>query len=115
MNPTAVRALLVAAAVAYLFAFGRAGLSAHLTGDDLMNAYQYWSRPLSRTVQQSVLFFPADVPRPIAAFFYLPLLAVFGLNPLPYRIICVGLIAVNVGLMYCFCLRLSRSKEIAVL
>jgi hypothetical protein len=62
-----------------------------------------------------MLFFPAEISRPLGALFYSPLFAMFGLNPLPYRIVCVALLLANLGLLYLFCLRLSRSREVAVL
>jgi hypothetical protein len=115
ISPRAVRALLVTLAVIYLFSFAGGGLRAYFTGDDLMNAYQYWSRPAIQLIKEGVLFFPAEVSRPLGALFYSPLLTLFGLNPLPFRIVCMALLLVNLGLLYLFCLRLSRSREVAVL
>jgi hypothetical protein len=80
-----------------------------------MNIYQYWAPPFSQILKESLLFFPAEIARPMGALFYSPLFALFGLNPLPYRIVCVALLLVNLGLLYVFCFRLSRSREAAVL
>ena len=109
-----VRAALIVMAVVYLFAFAGDGLRAPLTGDDLMNTYQYWSRPLGEVIKESLLFFPAEIARPLGALFYSPLFALFGLNPLPYRIVCLSLLLGNLALLYVFCFRLSRSREVGV-
>lgn len=114
MSHGLVRTLLVVAAVVYLFAFAGDGLHAPLTGDDLMNTYQYWAHPLSQVIKEGLLFFPAEIARPLGALFYSPLFALFGLNPVPYRIVCLALLLANLGLLYAFCFRLSRSREVGV-
>jgi len=48
--PKIIRASVIVMAVIYLFAFAGDGLRAPLTGDDLMNTYQYWSRPLGQVI-----------------------------------------------------------------
>jgi len=112
--PKIIRASVIVMAVIYLFAFAGDGLRAPLTGDDLMNTYQYWSRPLAQVIKESLLFFPAEIARPLGALFYSPLFALFGLNPLPYRIVCLSLLLANLGLLYVFCFRLSGSREVGV-
>jgi hypothetical protein len=101
--------------VLLLIVFAGDGLRAPLTGDDLMNSYQYWSHQTAQLIQESIVFYPAELSRPLGALFYSPLLALFGLNPLPYRIVSFALIVVNLGLLYLFCLRLTHSREIAAL
>ena len=114
-RPIAIRTFLVATVVVYVFTFAGDGLHASLTGDDLMNAYRYWSRPISQVIKEGLLFFPAEIVRPMGAVFYSPLLALFGLNPLPYRVVCLSLLLANLGLLYLFCFRLSRSREASAL
>ncbi|HTM49452.1 MAG TPA: hypothetical protein VL285_12245 [Bryobacteraceae bacterium] len=110
-----LRAVFAALVILYLFAFAGDGLRAYFTGDDLMNLYHYWSQPLGRILLESVVFFPADILRPLGALFYGPLFALFGLNPLPYRVVCMALLLINLGLLYVFCRRLSGSREAAAL
>ncbi len=112
---TALRALAALVVVLLLLVFAGDGLRAHLTGDDLMNSYQYWSHPTSQLIQESVVFYPAEVSRPLGALFYGPLFTLFGLNPLPYRVVCFALLIVNLILLYLFCQRLTHSREIATL
>src|SRR3989442_15774505 len=56
-----LRAALVIAAVLCMFAFAADGLGAYFTGDDLMNTYGYWSRPVSQLLKEGVLFYHAEV------------------------------------------------------
>ena len=53
--------------------------------------------------------------RPLGALFYIPLYKMFGLNPLPYRIVSFAILGVNLLLLYRFCARLTNSREIAFL
>jgi hypothetical protein len=115
INGYAAPVTAIAIAALYLLAFAGDGLRAHLTGDDLMNSYLYWSHPIRQILAESVLFYPAEVGRPLGALFYRPLYALFGLNPLPYRIGCFALLLVNLVLVYIFCARLAKSREVAVL
>lgn len=104
MNPRQ-RATLAAAVLiaALLFAFAGDGLAAYFTPDDMMNLYFAWSAPV----------WQAD--RPLGALFYKGMLGAFGLNPLPYRVAAYALLVANLWLLYCVCLRLSRSREVAAL
>ena len=112
---TEMRTALAIAVILCMFAFAADGLSAYLTGDDLMNTYSYWTRPTIQLIKEGVIFYPAEVFRPLGALYYCPLFKLFGLNPLPYRIVGMALLLANLGLLYLFCLRLSRSREVAAL
>jgi Dolichyl-phosphate-mannose-protein mannosyltransferase len=108
MIPQRARApLLAALAIGGIFlAFAGDGIRAYFTPDDMMNLYVSWSAA------------PADLlhnDRPLGALVYRALFALFGLNPLPYRIVCFALLLANLGLLYRFCLRLSGSREAAAL
>src|SRR6266571_946073 len=102
-------------AILILFAFAADGLRVYFTGDDLMNTYGYWTHPTVQIIKEAVIFYPAEIFRPLGALFYLPLFKHYGLNPLPYRVVSYALLLANLGLLYLFCLRLSRSKEVAAL
>jgi hypothetical protein len=86
-----------------VIAFAGDGLLAYFTPDDMMNLYDAWFRPLVET------------DRYLGTLAYRGLFAAFGLNPLPYRAVCLLLLGINLGLLYRFCLRLSGSREMAVL
>src|SRR5262249_20195882 len=49
------------------------------------------------------------------AVFYRGVFALFGLNPLPYRIFCFLLLFANCVLLYRFCVRLSGSRDIGAM
>lgn len=108
----AIRAF-VAIAAWFLY-FAHDGLRAALTEDDLMNLYKYAEKPTSSVVFDNV-FFWSSAYRPLGALFYLPLYKLFGLNPLPYRIVCFTLLGINLALVYRLCARLANSQEAAFL
>src|SRR5262249_54867647 len=93
----AVAALIIAG---FTLRFAGDGLLVSFTPDDLMNLYLAWFRPI------------AEAERPVGALFYRGVFALFGLNPLPYRIFCFLLLFANCVLLYRFCVRLSGSREI---
>ena len=99
--------LLAALAIAGLFfAFAGDGIRAYFTPDDMMNLYVSWSAPAGRLLHND---------RPMGAIVYRAMFALFGLNPLPYRVLCFGLLAANLVLLYRLCRRLSGSREVAAL
>src|SRR4051794_3764701 len=100
----AVLTALAAAAMLVLFSFAADGLRIYFTGGDLMKPYGYWTHPVSQIVKEAIVFYPAEIFRPLGAVFYLPLFKHFGLNPLPYRVVSYVLLLANLGLLYLFCL-----------
>ena len=68
-----------------------------------MNLYGAWFRPL------------LEQDRPLGALVYRAIYAGFGLNPLPYRVVCFGLLAGNLVLLYAVAARLSSSRTVAAL
>ena len=89
-----------------LAAFGADGVRGHFTGDDMMNLYGAWSGSAAETLLGQ---------RPLGALVYRGLFALFGLHPLPFRLVCFGLLLANLALLYDFCARLAHSREVAVL
>src|SRR5438105_10862432 len=70
--------------IAVLFLiFAGDGLATYFTPDDMMNLYGAWFRPL------------AEQDRPLGALVYRCVFAGFGLDPLPYRILCFALLSLN--------------------
>ncbi len=111
---TAVRVLTILSAFAFLFAFAGGGLRAYFTADDVMNLYFAWSSSLGQLLKDNLLFFSGAI-RPLGSLAYRVLFSIFGFHPLPYRLVCFGLLIANLGLLYLFCLRLARSREVAAL
>ena len=99
----AYRAAAVLAVAAIFLVFAGDGLAAYFTPDDMMNLFGAWFLPL------------AGQARPMGALVYRSIFAGFGLNPLPYRIVCFLLLAGNLALLYTVARRLSGSAVAAAL
>ncbi len=72
------------------FAFAGDGLWAYFAPDDMMNLYGAWSGSAADVLQGD---------RPLGALVYRGLFAMFGLNPLPYRVLCFALMLANTALL----------------
>jgi hypothetical protein len=112
--PFAAIAGAVAAIAAWFLYFAHGGLQAGLSGDDWSNLCRYLQKP-GRDLVFDTLRFWSTAYRPLGALFYVPLYKAFGLNPLPYRIVCFAILGLNLSLLYRFCARLTNSREIAFL
>jgi hypothetical protein len=107
------RAVALAIFVYYWF-FARGALSAFFAPDDPFNIGVYWRRGLLASLWDNVKFWNSAY-RPMGALFYLPLYDAFGLNPLPYRIAILALIAVNIYLSYRVVELVTKSQPVAAL
>jgi len=112
--PIAAVASGVATVAAWFLYFAHGGLKAGLSGDDLMNLYAYLQKPVSVLFFDNLRFW-STAYRPLGALFYVPLYKLFGLDPLPYRILCFAILGLNLVLLYHFCVRLTNSRETAFL
>jgi hypothetical protein len=65
----------------------------------MMNLAGYWEQGPWRALATQFLV-GSNAYRPMGALFYLPLFSLFGLNPLPFRIVVFLLLLANVGLVY---------------
>jgi hypothetical protein len=86
-------------------------VAVHFAPDDMMNMASYLRmKPIQLLVTQ---FVPWQGPyRPLAALYYVPLRAVFGLNPAPYHVVLLIVLLANVYLVYRFA-RLLGAGELA--
>lgn len=89
--------------LAYYLFFVWPSLRMYFDNDDMMNLYLAWSKPVF------------DSYRPLGALFYRSLFALFGFNPLPFRIACLALGALNIGLCGWFVFLATESRRIAAL
>jgi len=87
------------AIAAIWFWFTRDGLASYFSGDDLMNTYLAWQKPLSRLAGENVLFFSPGY-RPFGNLVYRLLFEMAGFHPLPFRIACFALLFLNLYLAY---------------
>jgi len=90
----------------YFLYFNWNGLWVHFGADDMENMVRCW-RPVPVRLLLDLLLPWHGAYRPMAAFFYLPLLHLFGLNPLPYHAVMLAILLGNLYLMYRFALRIG--------
>ena len=92
--------------LAYFLYFNWDGLWARFAADDMMNMVLCWRLGPIRLLLDLVM--PWRGPyRPMAGLFYLPLLKFFGLNPIPYHAVMLGILLGNLYLVYRFARRIG--------
>jgi hypothetical protein len=99
---------------AFFFAFQKRVLKAYFGPDEMMNIYGYWDPPLWKVFLANLSFWSKFV-RPMAGVYYLPLYHFFKLNPIPYSVVRIALLAVNTFLFYKLARSISGSWWVAVL
>lgn len=104
----------VAAIGLWFFLNAWRGLTMYFAGDDLMNLYLAWDFPRLHLLVANLTPF-TKVYRPAGAVLYRTLYAIFGLNPVPFRIAFFCLLILNIVLIYRVTRLLSGSQEIAIL
>jgi hypothetical protein len=87
------------------------GLLVYYTGDDLMNLYGYWSKPLSDLVKGNI-FFWTPYYRPFGGVIYRAFFAAFGFNPYPIYVVFYAAMLTNLLLAYLVFKRIGGSREI---
>jgi hypothetical protein len=98
--------------LAWFLFFAHGGLVADFSGDDLMNLDYYVQQGGPKTVLATIGVF-TQFYRPLGGVFYLSLYKIFGMNPLPFRLACFGLLLANMLLFYRFFRLLSGKPEAA--
>lgn len=86
---------------AYFLRFAWDGLHARWAEDDMMNLYGAWKPGPWQLLLSQFRPWHGDY-RPMGGVFYEALYAVFGLNPLPYRVAILLLLGFNLWLIYRF-------------
>jgi hypothetical protein len=86
------------------------GLLVYYTGDDLMNLYGYWSKPLSALVKGNI-FFWTPYYRPFGGIIYRSLFAIFGFNPYPIYVVFFAAMLLNLWLAYLVLSQIGGSRE----
>jgi hypothetical protein len=100
--------------LAYFLHFVAPALGAGFGEDEMMNLYLYWLAGAFKSIQANFCFWSA-FPRPAGALYYLPLYHFFSLNPLPYRIVQVSILAATIPIFFYLALLLSGSRAVAFL
>jgi hypothetical protein len=100
--------------VTFFLAFTWRGMLGYFTGDDVMNLYGYWSRPVIDLIKANILFW-TPYYRPFGGVIYRTCFALFGFNPLPLYIWYYTTLVLNLYLAYVLLKRISGSAEIGAL
>ncbi len=98
----------------YFLAFTWRGLLVYFTGDDMMNLYGYWSKPVSDLVRANLLFWTPSY-RPFGGVVYRSMFALFGFNPYPLYVVFFAAMLVNLWLAYLAMSRIADSAEVGAL
>jgi hypothetical protein len=98
----------------FFLSFTWRGLLIYFTGDDLMNLYGYWIKPVSALVKGNV-FFWTPYYRPFGGIIYRTSFAIFGFNPYPIYVVFFLAMLLNLWLAYMVFQRLGGSREIGVI
>ena len=103
--------------LSFFFLFSYHGLFSYFTFDDGTTVGALL-RPLDTPYWQDLLHIVTvftSAFRPLTTMFWRPLYALFGFNPLPFRMVVHILLTVNIGLAYVLARRLDATREAAAL
>src|SRR5438067_11822579 len=102
--------------LAYFLHFALPALRAGFGEDEMMNLYLYWFPGAFRSIRENFCFWSISYPqRPAGALYYLPLYYFFSLDPLPYRIVQIGVLAATIPIFFYLARLLSGSRTVAFL
>ncbi len=99
---------------AFFLAFTWRGMRMYFTGDDMMNLYNYWTRPASQLLQANI-FFWTPYYRPFGGLVYRTVFALFGFHPRPLYIIYYASLLLNLYVAYLVLKTISGSAETGAL
>jgi hypothetical protein len=107
-------ALCLGLLLAYFLHFALPALGGGFGDDEMMNLYLYWLAGPFKSIQANLCFW-STFPRPAGALYYLPLYHFFSLDPLPYRIVQISILAATIPIFFCLAQLLSGSRTVAFL
>jgi hypothetical protein len=111
---SAIDVLCVIILVAYFLHFALPALGGAFSGDEIMSVYIYWFTGTLKSLWENVCFWKG-VGRPGGALYYLPLYHFFRLNPQPYRIAQISVLAASIPMVYHLARLLTSSRSVAFL
>jgi hypothetical protein len=114
MKGNAIDVLCVIALLAYFLHFALPALSGGFSGHDMLNLYIYWLPGTLKSLRANICFW-ISFYRPGGALYYLPLYHFFGLNPQPYRIVQISILAASIPIVYYLARLLASSRSVAFL
>lgn len=102
--------------LAYFLHFALPALRAGFGEDEMMNLYSYWSPGAFKSIRENFCFWSMSYPlRPAGALYYLPLYHFFSLNPFPYRLVQISLLAATIPIWFHLAQSLSGSRAVGFL
>jgi hypothetical protein len=114
---TRVDAICVLLLIAYFLHFAMPAVGGHLADDELPELYRYWYHGWLKWVWANICFWRQTITffRPGGVFYYVPLYHCFGLNPQPYHIAQISILAASIPMIYYLARSLSSSRSVAFL
>jgi len=95
----AIDVLCVIILIAYLLHFALPALGGAFSEDEMMSVYIHWFTGTLKSLWENVCFWKG-IGRPGGALYYLPLYHFFRLNPQPYRIAQISVLAASIPMVY---------------
>jgi hypothetical protein len=111
---TRVDAICALLLIAYFLHFALAARRGGFRADEMLNMWIYWRAGAFKSLMANITFW-TEFYRPGGALYYLPLYHFFGLNPLPYRIVQISILALSIPIAYYLARLLASSRLIAFL
>jgi hypothetical protein len=113
----AIDALCVVVLLLYFLYFALPALGGHLAEDEPPELYRFWYHGWLKWIWANIFFWRQTKTffRPAGVFYYLPLYHCFGLNPRPYHIAQISILAASIPMIYYLARSLSSSRSVAFL
>ena len=105
-------AICVVVLIAYFLYFALPARQGGFREDEMMNLWTYWYVGPVQSLFALAKFWTPNY-RPGGALYYLPLYHFFGLNPFPYRIVQISILALSIPLAYYLARLLASSRTVA--
>jgi hypothetical protein len=100
----------------YFLLLTQDALHAYFALDDSGNLYRAWYFPLAELFRANLLFFlTSPFNRPMGSAWYRAIFFFAGYNPLPFHVVNLAILLVNIWLTYAVSRRLSGSREAGAL
>ena len=110
----AIDVLCVLVLIAYFLHFAVPSLAAGFNVDEMTNMYGCWRLGALKSLWANICFWKG-IGRPAGALYYLPLYHFFDLDPRPYRIIQISILAASIPMVYYLARLLASCRSIAFL
>ena len=107
-------AICVAVLVGYFLHFALPARHGGFREDEMLNIWTYWYLGAFQSILRFAKFW-TPYYRPGGVLYYLPLYHFFGLNPLPYRIVQICILALSIPITYYLARLLASSRAVAFL